>query len=90
MNFSFNKAARVAKYITSKFSLKKAFGIGAVTAVTAAPQKTGEFIGSRATGLFNGLARGVGRGMLENPVVLATGLAALAVVGSAVWSRLSR
>lgn len=90
MKFIFNMAVRGAKHIKSKLSLKKAFGLGAGTAVTVAPQATGEFIGSRTTGLFNGLVRGVGRGMLENPVVLATGLTALAVVGSAIWNRLSR
>lgn len=68
-------------------SLKKIFGLGASSVVTFAPEKTGEFIGSRVIKLFNGLSSGIGRGLLENPVLIATGLTALAAVGINQLSR---
>lgn len=85
----FNLAVGGLRYLKSKVTLRNIFGASAA-AVTVAPQATGEFAGSRVTGFFNGLARGIGKGMLENPVAMATGLAALGLVGSKVWNKLTR
>lgn len=63
---------------------------GATISTAVAPNQTGEFIGSRISGLFNGIMLGIGKGILKNPAVLAVGAAASIVVGSKLYNALKR
>lgn len=76
--------------MASIFKLRNIFGYsaaGATGAVAIAPEASGRFVGSRITGFFNGMSRGVLNGMLDNPLVAVAGVAAVATLGMKLLTR---
>lgn len=83
---AFEAVAYVGSQAKQHLSLRRIFG----GSVLVAPETTGNFLGSRVTGLFNGVMQGLSRGIMQNPLLIAAGATAAVWVASDMYSKLRR